>query len=137
MRPKSNQSGFSLVEILVVLTFIAAVAGLTVTALPSRDREAAVFAARLVDRIELAADQALLTRRAIILDLRPSGRVLLGDTETLTVPKGVRLRTEQDQYPIDPTGGGSGFVIEVEAGGHLHPVIFNGLDAHLGAVDTP
>tara|TARA_S200002703_G_scaffold94715_1_gene81766 strand:+ start:53 stop:466 length:414 start_codon:yes stop_codon:yes gene_type:complete len=133
----SSQSGFSLVEILVVLTLIAAVAGLTVTALPNRDHEAAMFAARLADRIELAADEALLTRRAAVLDLSATGRVVLNGGETLNIPAGVSLEADQRHYLIDPTGGVSGFVVQIRAGAQSHQVIFNGLDAQLTPVDAP
>lgn len=132
-----GQSGFSLVEVLVVLTIMAVTAGLTVTALPGDDRRALVFAERLAGRIDLAADHALLSRRAMVLNLAVDQAEFSGGADALSAPRGVRLIAEQDRFAIDPAGGAPGFAVSVSGGGRTLIVIFNGLDASVSPGGAP
>jgi prepilin-type N-terminal cleavage/methylation domain-containing protein len=111
---RASDSGFSLVEILVVLAIIAAGAAITLTAIGGRDRRTADFAAQLARNIDLAADRAVVTRTPAALELSDGGYALGADRERIEAPAGLRLIPARARLAIDPAGGAPGFQITVE-----------------------
>lgn len=130
---RRSDSGFSLVEILVVLAIIAAGAAITLTAIGGRDRRAADFAAQLARDIDLAADHAVVTRTPVALDLSDGGYALSADRERTKTPAGLRLIPERARLAIDPAGGAPGFQVTVEDAQTVLVVVFDGLNARVNS----
>lgn len=65
---RDRQAGLTLVEVLVVLSILGVMAGVTAMSLAGADRsaEAGIEAERLASRLRLAADDALVTGRSVI-----------------------------------------------------------------------
>lgn len=81
---RDRQAGFTLVEILVALAILAVASGAALIAFGRADRvRVEAEARRLADRLQLAADEALVTATPLALDWQPDGyRFLAWDTAT-------------------------------------------------------
>lgn len=137
MRAAGADSGFSLVEILVVLAIVAAAAGLTLTAMGGADRRGAHFAARLAADIDLAADRAVVDRAPATIQLTETSYQITPGGAGAQTPDGLRLRSERNTWIIDPAGGAAGFEIAILRGERLVQVAFDGLDAHIVEAGAP
>lgn len=99
MTPRAAERGFTLVEMLVVLAIIGIAAGATVLGLgvATRGVSTEAEAQRLAARIRLAADDAMVTGRAVTLSWDRSGYAFAGaaaDEPAFAphaLPQGVRL----------------------------------------------
>ncbi len=147
-----RRTGMTLVEILVVLAIVGVMAGVVVLGVGAGDRGVGVEseANRLADRLRLAADDVLVTRRPLALAFDDQGYVFVrGDggaasaadameplRERHALPDGVRLVGLGVSSPmaIDPDGGtgiaGFGFTKDDAA----WRVSFDGLNAVVEAM---
>ena len=141
----------TLVEMLVVLAIIAIIAGTVSLSLGSgRGLGGQVEARRLAARLQLAADQTMITDDAIALTVRPGGYAFvawdrtrgkwipetdpaLGERHDL--PPGLVLRSDNSRNPL-PLGAeasGQAFVLTLSDNDRNWDVEFDGMTAHLSA----
>jgi general secretion pathway protein H len=127
----SNTTGFTLVELLVVIVVLGILAGATVFSLnPGSDQRALQgFAQRMAQRIELARDRAIQNNQEWGLQVREEGYGFLAfdDTSQRWVPQGHKP-FQPDEPPSPMT-----FNLTVENGG------FEDIDTRVfanGQVDT-
>ena len=119
---RSRNSGFTLVETLVVLAILGGLAGVAVIGVGAGDRGALAETAanRLANRLTLAADEALVTATPLRLDWdregygfeayadgqwQPHGEEFLGARQGLA--GGLTLAGESDRLVILPGGIGA------------------------------
>lgn len=107
-----HRTGLTLVEMLVTLTIVGVAAGVVVLGVGVGDRDVGVEgeANRLADRLRLASDEVLVTRRPLALTFDREGYVFTGTDGDLAEPHrltdGVVLLGLQtaSPVPIDPDG---------------------------------
>lgn len=134
----------TLVEILVVLAIVGVMAGVVTLSVGLSDRGVGVEseANRLADRLRLAADDVLVTRRplALVFDgegygfVRPGGGeagVVDALAERHILPAGVRMVALEVASPmtIDPDGGAPVAAFGLAKGDRRWRVVFDGLNA--------
>ncbi|WGM30531.1 prepilin-type N-terminal cleavage/methylation domain-containing protein [Brevundimonas sp. NIBR11] len=139
-----RRSGMTLVEILVVLAIVGVMAGVVTLGVGAADRGMGVEteANRLADRLRLAADDVLVTRRPLSLSFDGEGYVFTrGDEaatgvvdalgERHTLPAGVRLIGLGVASPlaIDPDGAQPVAAFGLAKGDRRWRVTFDGLNA--------
>ena len=135
----------TLVEMLVVIAIVGVSAGMVVLAVGGgRDDAAAQTEAnRLADRLRLAADEALIAGRPVMLSMNPTGYGFDAGTgpaedwaERHELPRGVRLSARQAELVIDPDGAAPPATMTVRDSDHVWAVTFDGLNADV-SVATP
>lgn len=144
---RRNERGLTLIEMLVVLAIIGAVASVSALSLgsaPGRDGQAE--AVRLKARLQLAADQALIEDRPLALALRDDGYAFLEwDAESAEwrpatlpaldephrLPGGMVLRGPRGGavLPIGADSAGRAFSLTIEGVGRTWTVDFDGITA--------
>lgn len=139
-----RRSGMTLVEILVVLAIVGVMAAVVTLGVGAADRGMGVEteANRLADRLRLAADDVLVTRRPLSLSFDGEGYVFTrGDAaatglvdalaERYTLPDGVRLVGLGVASPvsIDPDGAAPVAAFGLAKGDRRWRVTFDGLNA--------
>ena len=143
-RPPFGQTGLTLVEILVVLALIGiatAAATLSVGG-ANPGRMVAAEAQRLAQRLEAAADEAVVTARPINFawdaghySFAAADGTPLGEQHAL--PDGVALvSTARSPARILADGYGPALDVKLSSDGHARTVRFDGLNAEL-APSTP
>lgn len=153
-----DQSGVTLVEVLVVLVIIGVLAGIVVVALGSADQPAGARdeAQRLANRLNLAVDEALVTGTVLVLtwdernyqfeswdpnnaEWQRHSIDLLGQSHRL--PSSLRLEAEQNgshegqRLPIGPNGAGSPLIMSIAGASNGWWVVFDGLSASTSPPD--
>ena len=142
---RSRRAGMTLVEILVVLSIVGVMAGITVLSVGIGDRGVSLEseANRLADRLRLASDETLVTRRPLTLAFDPGGYQFVRDataggaeaSEALRdrhgLPDGVRLIGLDVASPmaIDPDGATPVATFAISQGDDGWQVQFDGLNA--------
>ncbi|WP_428149897.1 GspH/FimT family pseudopilin [Brevundimonas sp.] len=139
-----RRSGMTLVEILVVLAIVGVMAGVVTLGVGAADRGMGVEteANRLADRLRLAADDVLVTRRPLSLAFDGEGYGFVrGDGEATGVvdalaerhalPDGVRMVGLGVASPvsIDPDGAQPVAAFGLAKGDRRWRVTFDGLNA--------
>ena len=139
-----RRSGMTLVEILVVLAIVGVMAGVVTLGVGAADRGMGVEteANRLADRLRLAADDVLVTRRPLSLAFDGEGYVFVrGDAGATGVvdalaarhalPAGVRMVGLGVASPvsIDPDGAQPVAAVGRAQGDRRWRVTFDGLNA--------
>lgn len=139
-----RRSGMTLVEILVVLAIVGVMAGVVTLGVGAADRGMGVEteANRLADRLKLAADDVLVTRRPLSLSFDGEGYVFTrGDAaanevvdalaERHAFPAGVRMVGLGVASPvvIDPDGAQPVAAFGLAEGDRRWKVTFDGLNA--------
>jgi general secretion pathway protein H len=139
-----RREGMTLVEILVVLAIVGVMAGVVTLGVGLSDRGMGVEseANRLADRLRLAADDVLVTRRPLALTfdgegygfVRPEGQaagVVDALAERHALPAGVTLIGLDTASPlmIDPDGGQPVAAFGLARGDQRWRVEFDGLNA--------
>lgn len=140
-----HRAGMTLVEILVVLTIVGVMAGITVLSVGIGDRGVSLEseANRLADRLRLASDETLVTRRPLTLVFDPSGYQFVRDVsaggaeasealrERHALPGGIRLIGLDVASPmaIDPDGATPVATFALSQGDDGWQVQFDGLNA--------
>ena len=107
-----HRGGLTLVEMLITLAIVGVAAGVVVLGVGVGDRDVGVEseANRLADRLRLASDEVLVTRRPVALTFDREGYVFTGTDGDLAEPHrltdGVVLLGLQtaSPVPIDPDG---------------------------------
>ncbi|MEQ7155606.1 prepilin-type N-terminal cleavage/methylation domain-containing protein [Brevundimonas aurifodinae] len=141
---RARREGMTLVEILVVLAIVGVMAGVVTLGVGLSDRGMGVEseANRLADRLRLAADDVLVTRRPLALAfdgegygfVRPEGQptgVVEALAERHALPPDVILVGLETVSPlmIDPDGGQPIAVFGLAKGDRRWRVEFDGLNA--------
>ena len=139
-----RRSGMTLVEILVVLAIVGVMAGVVTLGVGAADRGMGVEteANRLADRLRLAADDVLVTRRPLSLAFDGEGYVFVRDNAGATgvvdalagrhaLPAGVRMVGLGVASPvsIDPDGAQPVAAFGLAKGDRRWRVTFDGLNA--------
>jgi type II secretion system protein H len=145
-----QESGLTLVEMLVVLAIIGISTGTAVLAMTANhDDGGKVEAQRLLTRVQLAADEAMISDRALALAVTPTSYAVLdrGDAgrswqpttlggldDVHELPRGMHLSTLNDRklLPLDADAGRL-FEITLDRGSQHWTVSFDGMRAHLAA----
>jgi general secretion pathway protein H len=132
----------TLVEMLVVLAIIGVMGGLTVLGMgnAARGANAESEARRLADRLQLAADEAMVSDRAVALTWDATGYGFLAEGERgwqpsdgdafarHALPRGLRLSLpEHRPYPLGLESGAAPFVARVAGGGAGWTIRYDGL----------
>jgi general secretion pathway protein H len=115
MHPQSQESGFTLIEMIVVLAILGMVAGLVLVRTPwhssSVDTEAALRS--LTNTLRLAQSRAVVEDRDVMVDLAANGFYV--DRGPMTVlPAGEELKPMHLVFTAD--GGSTGATILFSAG---------------------
>lgn len=151
---RQRDQGVTLIEIMVVLTVVAVMAGLAMSGLRtgSAQQELAGAAEKLVQRLTLAADEAMVTGRPLGLEVRQAGYGFvqwqgqagwqpltsgpLGLTGSLAVAMELRIYAQDgtdvaDDGPwlIAPGGDAAGFRVALQLDDQRRLVLFDGLNA--------
>ena len=144
---RGGRAGMTLVEILVVLAIVGVMAGVVVLGVGLGDRGMGVEseANRLADRLRLAADDVLVTRRPLLLVFDAEGyQFVRGDgaatgpadaveplRERHVLPAGVRMGGAGVSSPmtIDPDGAAPVAAFAFARGDQGWRVTFDGLNA--------
>jgi general secretion pathway protein H len=141
---RPRRSGMTLVEIMVVLAIVGIMAGVVTLGVGLGDRGLGVEseANRLADRLRLAADDVLVTRRPLALAFDGEGYVFVrGDAaatgvidalaERHALPAGVRMVELGTASPvsIDPDGAAPVAAFGLAKGDRRWRVEFDGLNA--------
>lgn len=119
--PRRRETGFTLVEVMVVVTLIGLVAGLAMLSVPDPRPSVTLEAERFGARLQRAQEEAILTNRAVEVALTPSGYAFrvrdAGGWRPLTdAPFGevvwepdtaVRREQRAGAVAFDPAGGSS------------------------------
>jgi len=133
-----RRSGMTLVEILVVLAIVGVMAGVVTLGVGAADRGMGVEteANRLADRLRLAADDVLVTRRPLSLAFDGEGYVFVtGGADARAggraLPEGVRMVGLGVGSPvsIDPDGAQPVAAFGLAKGDRRWRVTFDGLNA--------
>lgn len=118
---------------LVVLAIVGVSAGMVVLAVGGRnDAAAQTEANRFADRLRLAADEALIGGRPVVLNMNPTGYAFeaAGEwAERHELPRGVRLSARQAELAIDPDGAAPPATMTVRDRDRTWAVTFDGLNA--------
>lgn len=137
-----HETGMTLVEMLVVLAIIGVMAGVTVLGMGSAARGANVEseARRLADRLQLAADEAMVSDRGVALawDARGYGFLAKGEGgwqadqsdafARHALPAGFRLSLPRRRpYPLGFESGGVPFVAQLRAPSGRWTIAYDGL----------
>lgn len=143
---RGRESGVTLVEILVSLSIIGAVASLAMLSLRpvSGSNSAEMEARRLAGLLDLAANEALTTGARIVFEwdrtgylFRTTGADIPGLSGRQDLGRGVGIHDEEDasQYTI---GGAfdAPFTIVIGAGGARWRVVFDGIAARAAQAMT-
>jgi len=127
----------TLVEMLVVLAIVGVSAGMVTLAVGGRnDAAAQTEANRLADRLRLAADEALIVGRPVLLTMNPTGYGF--ETGAVApaewalrhdLPRGVRLSAPASELLIDPDGAAPPATMTVRDRDRTWAVTFDGLNA--------
>lgn len=146
-RARDRRAGMTLVEVLVVLAIVGVSAGVVVLAAGTGDRQLSVEseANRLADRLRLAADEVLVTRRPLVLTWDAGGyRFTPGRASDVPgealrdrhdLPAGIRLTAAGTASPtaVDPDGAEPVAVFILAGDGQVRRVSFDGLNATVEA----
>ena len=138
-RPPSGQAGLTLVEVLVVLALIgiATAAAMLSVGGPNPGRDVAAEARQLAQRLQAAADEAVVTAHPIDFawDAGHYSFAAVGEApanEQHAMPDGIAL-TSTARSPARIVGDGIGPTLDVTLSrdGHTRTVRFDGLNAEL------
>ncbi len=134
----------TLVEMLVVLAIIGVAAGAAMLSFGgTRGRDGQIEALRLVSRLQLAADDAMVGDRARALLLSPTGygvveradagRAWQAETDAQPLPAGMTLSSDarDNPVPLDADGAGRPFSVTLAKGDRHWTVAFDGVKARL------
>lgn len=149
---RDPRAGMTLIEVLVVLAIVGVSAGVVVLAAGSGGRQVSVEseANRLADRLRLAADEVLVTRRPLSLTWEAGGyQFTSGQDANIpgealrdrhVLPAGVRLSAAGAASPtaLDPDGAEPVAVFVLAGDGQVRRVMFDGLNATIesGTAET-
>ena len=130
----------TLVEMLVVLAIVGVSSGMVILAVGGErsNLAAQTEANRLADRLRLAADEALISSRPIMLQMSPTGYAFVatgssvGDWGDLhELPSGVRLSAESREMTIDPDSSAPPAVMTVRDKRQAWLLTFDGLNVEV------
>ena len=139
-----HEAGMTLVEMLVVIAIIGVMAGVTVLGMGSAARRASVEseARRLADRVQLAADEAMVSDRAVALSWDTRGYGFLAEANGgwhadqgdsfahHDLPAGLRLSLPRRRpYPLGFESGGEPFVAQLTGPTGRWTIAYDGLVA--------
>lgn len=144
--PRRKRVGMTLVEILVVLAIVGVMAGVVVLGVGAGNRGVGVEteANRLADRLRLAADDVLVTRRPLALAFDETGYQFIGADGAVTPAEAVEALRERHEFddgvwlmqadvaspaPIDPDGAAPVVGFTLGKGDLRWRVTFDGLNA--------
>ena len=151
----SNDSGMTLVEMLIVLTIIAVTTSISVLAIGSDDGlRGRAEAKRLEARLQLAADQVMIGDRSMAIAIAPqqyafmernpqTGAWIATDDpvlgESFTLPNDMTLSTAGTQpvLPLDAGGAGRPFSLLLQDDGRSWIVTYDGVTARLAPAPPP
>jgi general secretion pathway protein H len=147
--PAPGERGLTMVEMLVVLAIMGIATAAAVLAMGSgHDGNGQAEAQRLLARVQLAADEAMIGDRALALAVTPTSYAVmersntgrawqpttLGGLDDLhTLPPGMQLAAPPDGalLPLDADAGGRPFTIVLGRGTQHWTVSFDGMRARL------
>ncbi len=141
-----GESGFTLVEMLVVLAIIAVMGSIAVLGLGGADRGASAQAEaqRLAASIQVASDEALITDRATAIVLDSGGYAFLGwDPASGTwkdhdrpdpaahrdLAEGIEVASDVPANPLPLTEGAGAYRFTITSRSERWTVLFDGLNA--------
>lgn len=144
--PHPGESGFTLVEMLVVLAIIAVMGSIAVLGLGGADRGASAQAEaqRLAASIQVASDEALITDRATAIVLDSGGYAFLGwdpasgtwkdhDRPDLAahrdLAEGIEVASDVPANPLPLTEGAGAYRFTITSRSERWTVLFDGLNA--------
>lgn len=136
---RDGEAGLTLVEVMVALAIVAAMAGLTVMSLSAADRSlrAETEANRLAAKLNAAGDRALISGQPVTVEWDDQSYAVGGGggdaAASHALPAGMTLRSEprDGTVAILPGATGSAATWSVARGGAAWSVTFDGLSARV------
>lgn len=118
-QPKHYASGFTLIEVLIVLAITAMIYGLFAPSFTKRAAQASFEASvqTVVDDLKTLRTEAIISGRPTRFTIAPDGSGYSAGDRTRALKAGIRLRRpspDKDVILYYPTGNSDAFVLQVE-----------------------